>query len=282
MASWRPVPGYAMQAGAGADARICPITMVCTAMALPPRPLIAGNWKMNGLREDAASLVGALAAKHAADAPRCDVVVCPPATLLAATRDLLAGSGIALGAQDCHPAEHGAHTGDVAAPMLADAGCAFVIVGHSERRADHGEDDAAVRAKAEAAYRAGLAAIICIGETAVERDAGKAVEVVRAQLDGSLPPGTGAADTVIAYEPIWAIGSGRTPTPDDVAEVHAAIRARLAERMSGAGDVRILYGGSVKPDNARELLAVTNVDGALVGGACLSADDFSAIWKSCP
>ncbi len=250
-------------------------------MAETRRTLIAGNWKMNGLRADAEGLVRAFAERLAAGGKaRCEVLVCPPATLLFTLAEALAGAGIGLGAQDCHSGASGAHTGDLSAPMLADAGCAYVIVGHSERRADHGEGDELVRAKAEATAAAGLLPIICIGETLDQRDAGRAVEVVERQLDGSLPEGAASDTVVIAYEPVWAIGTGRTPTIADIAEVHASIRARLGDR--GAGDARILYGGSVKPDNAKEILALDDVDGALVGGASLNADDFWAICSASP
>jgi triosephosphate isomerase len=208
-----------------------------------------------------------------------DIMVCPPATLLAQARYFLTGSTIMLGAQDCHPLASGAHTGDISAEMLADAGAQAVIVGHSERRADHGETDALVKAKAGAALRAGLTAIICIGETARERKDGATLQVVRRQLQGSLPEAFRAANTVIAYEPVWAIGSGLTPTPADVAEVHGFIRSQLG-RTIGNGEaraLRILYGGSVKPANASELLFVPDVNGALVGGASLKAADFYAI-----
>jgi triosephosphate isomerase len=249
-----------------------------------PRPLVAGNWKMNGLRADGVALARAIAdLAGPGEGPAAEVLLCPPATLLADVGAALAGSSVRLGAQDCHPEERGAHTGDVSAEMLADLGCAYVIVGHSERRADHGEGDALARAKAEAAHRAGLAAIVCVGEREAERDAGRTLEVVSAQLAGSLPDGAGAGDTVIAYEPVWAIGSGRTPTPAEVAEVHGHLRDDLARRLGpdGAG-VRLLYGGSVKPDNAAELMAVANVNGALVGGASLDADGFWRIVESCP
>jgi triosephosphate isomerase len=206
-------------------------------------------------------------------------MVCPPATLLAQARYALTGSSIRLGAQDCHPLASGAHTGDISAEMLADAGAKAVIVGHSERRTDHGERDALVEAKARAAHRAGLTAIICIGETAQEREQGKTLEVVRRQLEGSLPGDATGANTVIAYEPVWAIGSGLTPTPTDVAELHGFIRGELGRLLGRgeAGALRILYGGSVKPGNASELLFVPDVDGALVGGASLKASDFYAI-----
>ncbi len=239
---------------------------------------------MNCLRQDGVALASDLAerAKPAGDAVACDMALCPPFFLLFPVADAIAGSAIALGAQDCHPEPSGAHTGDIAAPMLADAGCSYVVVGHSERRADHGEGDDLVCAKAEAAHRTGLAAIICIGETLAERDQGQALEVVASQLGGSLPGGANDANTVIAYEPVWAIGTGRTPTTDQVAEIHARIREVLGEKINGADGVRILYGGSVKPDNAAELLAAPNVDGALVGGASLDAASFWGICESCP
>ena len=248
-------------------------------MAETPPTLIAGNWKMNGLGRESETLVRTFAERLAAETPaRCEVVVCPPATLLFTLARALADAGIALGAQDCHTGASGAHTGDLSAAMLADAGCAYVVVGHSERRTDHGEGDGLVRAKAEAARAAGLVPIICIGETADQRDAGRAVAVVGRQLDGSLPDGSTSETVVIAYEPVWAIGTGRTPTTNDIAEVHTSIRARLIDR--GAGDARILYGGSVKPDNAAEILALADVGGALVGGASLNADDFWAICRA--
>ena len=208
----------------------------------------------------------------------CDVLVCPPATLIAAFAGRAGDGAVAIGGQDCHPARSGAHTGDIAAEMLADAGATHVIVGHSERRADHGEDDALVRTKAEAAHRAGLVAIVCVGETEVERDAGQALEVVSRQLAGSLPRGATAANTVVAYEPVWAIGTGRTPSTEDIGEMHGHMRALLGERLTnGAGGMRLLYGGSVKPGNAAEIFSVANVDGALVGGASLKAADFLGI-----
>jgi triosephosphate isomerase len=228
---------------------------------------------MNGRRADGLALAAAVRDGAATD-PGCDVLVCPPATLIALTAALLDGSAVELGGQDCHGAEKGAHTGDVSAEMLADLGCTHVIVGHSERRADHGETDDVVRAKAEAAHRAGLAAIVCVGETEAERDAGTALEVIGRQVDGSLPRGATAANTVIAYEPVWAIGTGRTPGAQDVAEAHGHIRARAGQGM------RLLYGGSVKPGNAGELLHVPEVDGALVGGASLNAADFLTIARA--
>lgn len=248
------------------------------------RPLIAGNWKMNGLRQDGLALARGVAAKLANEgAPSCDLLVCPPATLISDVSGALAGTAIAVGGQDCHAAPSGAHTGDVSAPMLADLGCGYVIVGHSERRTDHGETDEAVRAKAVAAHKAGLIAIVCIGETEAERDQGRTIEVVAGQFHGSLPEGATAVDTVIAYEPVWAIGTGRTPTVADVAEVHAMIRREARTRMGDdAGKLRILYGGSMKPSNARELIAIDDVDGGLIGGASLKVEDFWAIAQSCP
>jgi triosephosphate isomerase len=246
-------------------------------MSMSPRPLIAGNWKMNGLRADALDRVAALAALAGHSDTGCDLVICPPATLLHEVAGSVGGASVILGAQDCHSRESGAHTGDVSAAMLVDAGCRYVIVGHSERRADHQESDAAVRAKAEAAHGAGLIAIICLGESETQRDAGEALAVVESQLAGSLPDGAGAADTVIAYEPIWAIGTGRTPSNEQIAEVHDHLRIRLG---AGGAGVRLLYGGSVKPSNAHEILALGNVNGALVGGASLVADDFWAICRS--
>jgi triosephosphate isomerase len=246
------------------------------------RQLIAGNWKMNGRRAGAVALVRNLAARAAGAGLRCDLLVCPPAPLLLPVGEALAGSPIALGGQDCHPDEDGAHTGDVSAAMLADAGCRFVIVGHSERRTDHGETDALVGAKAAAALGAGLIAVVCVGETLAERDAGKALDVVERQILGSLPAGATPANTVVAYEPVWAIGTGRTPTPEDVAAVHGHLRQVLGRKVPDADRMRLLYGGSVKPDNAQVLLAVPDVDGALVGGASLKADDFWGIAASCP
>jgi len=246
-----------------------------------PRPLVAGNWKMNGT---SASLDEARAMAQAVKGAKldCEIMLCPPATLMASMARALKASRIRLGGQDCHAAASGAHTGDIAAGMLVDAGACAVIVGHSERRSDHHETDAQVRDKAGAAHKAGLTAVICIGETIAEREAGRALEVVDTQITGSLPRGATSANTVIAYEPVWAIGTGRTPTPEEVAEVHGHIRARL-KGLGGADgdDFRILYGGSVKPANAAELMSVSNVNGALVGGASLKADDFIAIVMAC-
>lgn len=244
-----------------------------------PRPLVAGNWKMNGLASllaEADKLKQRLA--DPAVGGKCEVMLCPPATLVGAMAKAAAGSALMVGGQDCHAKASGAHTGDIAAEMLRDAGASAVIVGHSERRADHAEIDAIVRAKAEAAYRAGLMAIVCVGETADERKAGKTLAVVTGQLAGSLPDAATDANTVVAYEPVWAIGTGLTPTVADVAEVHAAVRAALVKRYGDRGQgMRVLYGGSVKPSNARELMSVENVNGALVGGASLKAEDFLGI-----
>ncbi len=240
-----------------------------------PRKLAAGNWKMNGLK---ASLEELRLLKTAHPDAACEVLICPPATLLAPAAQLLDGSVLRVGGQDCHAKASGAHTGDIAAAQLADAGASHVILGHSERRADHGETDALVRAKAEAAHAAGLTAIICVGETAEERDSGATLAVVGAQLAGSLPDAASPANTVVAYEPVWAIGTGRTPTLDQIAEVHDDLRRRLTERFGRNGAAfRLLYGGSVKPSNAAEIFAIGNVDGALVGGASLRAADFGAI-----
>ena len=247
------------------------------------RPLIAGNWKMNGLKASISELQAMVdgASKISAKA---DLLVCPPATLIAAFADRVGGSkSLAIGAQDCHPKPSGAHTGDLSAEMLGNAGATAIIVGHSERRADHGESDALVRQKAEAAWRAGLAAIVCIGETQAQRDAGQTLHVCGAQLDGSLPDGATAANLVVAYEPVWAIGTGLTPTAEDIKQVHKFIRDTLTARFKEEGaKIRILYGGSVKPSNAAELMAVPNVNGALVGGASLKAADFLAIAAGCP
>jgi triosephosphate isomerase len=241
------------------------------------RPLIAGNWKMNGLAASAAELQAIIAASEPL-AARADLLICPPATLVAAFATRARGSVVAIGGQDCHPAPSGAHTGDISAEMLKDAGAWFVIVGHSERRADHGETDSVVNAKAEAAWRAGLAAIVCVGETRSERDTGKALDVVGRQLAASVPDGATAENLVIAYEPVWAIGTGLTPTVKDIEQVHGFIREKLKARFPAEGAaIRILYGGSVKPSNAAELLSVANVNGALIGGASLKAVDFLAI-----
>jgi triosephosphate isomerase len=252
------------------------------------RALIAGNWKMNGVGSAGAGLDGLALARELVrklqlgPSPRSELLVSPPATLISRVAHVLAGSMIAVGGQDCHPAPSGAHTGDVSAEMLREAGCCHVIVGHSERRADHGEADALVRAKAKAALRAGLIAIVCVGETEAERLAGQAVAVVTRQIAGSLPESGTSASVVVAYEPVWAIGTGRTPTEADIAEIHGTIRQALKGRVADSDGVRIIYGGSVKPANAKAILGTKDVDGALVGGASLVAEDFWAIAQSCP
>jgi triosephosphate isomerase len=243
------------------------------------RPLVAGNWKMNGWRAAAAEL-RKIVADGAGLAAAADLMICPPATLLGTFAEVARGSAVAIGGQDCHAEASGAYTGDISAEMLRDTGATAVIVGHSERRTLHGETDADVLAKAKAAWRAGLMAIVCVGETRAERDAGRTLEVLGRQIDGSLPQGGTGANLVVAYEPVWAIGTGLTPTVADVAQAHEFIRKRIAARHGTVADaVRILYGGSVKPSNAGELLAVRNVDGALVGGASLKAEDFLGIAK---
>jgi triosephosphate isomerase len=247
-------------------------------MSTPIKPMVAGNWKMNGPKAGQAELHKMLAGISEDLADRVDVMICPPATLIASFSEKVTGNVMAIGAQDCHAAASGAHTGDLSAGMIADAGAKAVIVGHSERRTDHGETDADVNAKAQAAWSAGLVAVICVGETEAERKTGDAVAVVERQLAGSVPDGATAQNTVIAYEPVWAIGTGLTPTAGDVAEMHEAMRVDLAKRFGAEGSaMRLLYGGSVKPGNAAELMAVDNVDGALVGGASLKADDFLGI-----
>ncbi|QGM98976.1 triose-phosphate isomerase [Methylocystis parvus] len=242
------------------------------------RPLVAGNWKMNGLMASLAEIAAMGTAYDVYLKTRVELILCPPTTLIGLALDVATQGGVGLGAQDCHADASGAHTGDISAEMLKDVGASYVIVGHSERRADHGETDAAVEAKAAAALRAGLTPIICVGETRTEREAGEALAIVGRQIEGSLPadaPGT----IVVAYEPVWAIGTGLTPTLADIADMHAFARERIEARLGGGKGrtVRILYGGSVKPANARELMSVANVDGALVGGASLTAKDFMAI-----
>src|SRR6186713_628367 len=245
------------------------------------RPLIAGNWKMNGLKSSQAEF-DAMREGAASVSAKADLLVCPPASLIAGFAERAKGSKIAVGAQDCHPKASGAHTGDISAEMLADAGATSIIVGHSERRADHGESDVLVRQKAQAAWRAGLVAIVCIGETRAQRDASQTLDVCGTQLKGSLPDGATAANLVVAYEPVWAIGTGLTPTTEDVEQVHRFIRSVLTSRFKVEGSkIRILYGGSVKPSNAAELMAVADVNGALVGGASLKATDFLAIAEAC-
>lgn len=241
------------------------------------RPLVAGNWKMNGLSASRGELAKIIAGAGSL-AGKADLMVCPPATLIATFAIGVRGSSVIVGAQDCHADASGPHTGDISAEMLADAGARAVIVGHSERRAEHHETDPQIRAKAQAAWRAGLGAIVCVGEQRAEREAGKTLDVVGRQLEGSVPDGATAINLVLAYEPVWAIGTGLTPTLADVAEVHAFLRRRLAERFAAEGQrMRLLYGGSVKPGNAKDLLAIPEVNGALVGGASLKAEDFLGI-----
>ncbi|MEI4486809.1 triose-phosphate isomerase [Frigidibacter sp. MR17.14] len=240
--------------------------------------LAAGNWKMNGI---SAALAEIDALKIDFGAPGVEILVCPPATLVDRLSQRVQGSPVMVGGQDCHENETGAHTGDISARMLHDAGASHVIVGHSERRADHHETDAMVRAKTEAAIAADLVAVVCLGESEAERDAGETLAVIGRQLAGSLPDSATAATVVIAYEPIWAIGTGRTPTLDQIAEVHGYLRAELVRRFGAEGDaMRLLYGGSVKPANAAEIFAVPDVDGALVGGASLKAADFGGIIRA--
>ncbi len=241
--------------------------------------LAAGNWKMNGIRASLPELRAIAAGARVAS----EVAVCVPATLISAAAEAVAGTPVAIGGQDCHPAAKGAHTGDIAAEMVADAGGSLVIVGHSERRTDHGETDAEVRAKAEAGWRAGLTVILCIGETEAERRGGQTEAVLSRQIEGSVPDGATADKLVIAYEPVWAIGTGLTPSNDDIVAAHAHIRARLAGRLGQdqADAMRILYGGSVKPDNAATIMALPGVDGGLVGGASLKAADFLVIVAAC-
>lgn len=243
-----------------------------------PKTLIAGNWKMNGMRKDL-SQVRAL--RKLSARATVDIAICPPATLLGALRETVRGSKIALGGQDCHANTHGAHTGDISAEMIKSEGAKYVIVGHSERRSDHGEDNKVVAAKVVAAHRADLVAIMCLGETLAERKKGDALKVIGQQLRGSLPTGVSSKNTVIAYEPVWAIGTGLTPTSQEIEQAHAHLRRALVRLCGADGEkIRILYGGSVKPDNAREILSLANVNGALVGGASLKAKDFGAIIKA--
>ncbi len=238
------------------------------------RKLIAGNWKMNGTSADLPQLE-ALAEKHAE--ATVDVVICGPATLLSR----MAETGLMIGGEDCHPASSGAYTGDISAAMIADTGASHVITGHSERRTDHNEDDALIADKTKAAWDAGLHVILCIGETEAQYRAGDTLDVLRAQMDQSIPEGATAENTTIAYEPVWAIGTGLTPTTDEIKDVHAALRAHLTDKLGQAGaSMRLLYGGSVKAGNAAEIFAQPNVDGALVGGASLKATDFSPIIEA--
>lgn len=243
------------------------------------RPLVAGNWKMNGTRDSLDQIKAISAGVSGPLAEKVDALICPPATLLYVATALCTDSPLMIGAQDCHQNKSGAHTGDISAEMIADCFGTHVIVGHSERRVDHAETDHLVRIKAEAAYAADLTAIICIGETADERKTGQTLEILKRQLAGSVPDDANAENTVIAYEPVWAIGTGLTPTADDVEKAHAFMRDELKSRFGAEGaKFRILYGGSVKPSNAAELMAISNVDGALVGGASLKAADFLAIY----
>lgn len=244
---------------------------------MPPRKLAAGNWKMNGTL---ASLVEVETLMRDCAGAGVEILICPPATLLRPMAERVSAGAVAVGGQDCHAKESGAHTGDISAEQLRDAGAGYVIVGHSERRADHGETDAAVAAKAVAVHRAGIASIICVGETEAQRDANETLDVIARQLAGSVPDCATAANTVIAYEPVWAIGTGRTPTNDQIAEVHAAMREALVARFADGAGFRLLYGGSVKPANAAEIFAIAHVDGALVGGASLKAADFAPIVKA--
>lgn len=247
------------------------------------KKLIAGNWKMNGLSADGTALAKGIAAEvKALGKTQCEFLVCPPFTLLSAVKKALRGAKVALGAQDCHFDAKGAHTGDISPLMLTDLGCSYVILGHSERRADHGESNELVCKKASAAHQAGLKTVICIGETLEQRDAGKTIDVCTQQILGSVPDDSTAADTVIAYEPVWAIGTGKTPTAQDVEDVHAAVRKVLSKKLGkgNANKMRILYGGSVKPSNAKEFLSLPDVDGALIGGASLKVEDFMAIAKN--
>lgn len=240
------------------------------------RMLAAGNWKMNGLNAQLPELLSVIEANPS---PTAEILICPPATLIAAMAELARDFPLSIGAQDCHAESGGAHTGDLSAEMLRDAGAAYVIVGHSERRANHGEVDQTVRAKTEAAWRAGLKAIVCVGETEAERDAGSALDIVAAQLSASIPDGATEDRLVVAYEPVWAIGTGRTASTADIDQMHDAMRVQLCSRLgTEAGSrIRLLYGGSVKPSNAAEIFAIGNVDGGLVGGASLKASDFNAI-----
>ena len=246
------------------------------------RPLVAGNWKMNGTRENLAELKAISEGLGPDLADQIDALICPPATLLYVATAVAETTPLSIGAQDCHDKKSGAYTGDISAEMIADCLATHVLVGHSERRTLHGESNETMRAKAEAAKSAGLVRVICIGETEAERKSGKTLDVLGSQLAGSVPDDATAADTVIAYEPVWAIGTGLTPTVADVTEAHAFIRKEMEARFAGEGArMRLLYGGSVKPDNAAELLAVPHVDGALIGGASLKAADFLAICKAC-
>lgn len=245
--------------------------------------LIAGNWKMNGTPASAEALAAELTARvRGSGQPVAGIALCPPAPLIPSVLAVCKGTSVAVGGQDCHSKEKGAHTGDVSASLLKDLGCTYVIVGHSERRADHGETDAVVKAKAEAALKAGLTPIICVGETEAEREKGETAKVITRQVEGSIPAGANASNTVIAYEPVWAIGTGKTATTADIATVHQQIVDLFAARHGSAALLKVLYGGSVKASNAKEILATANVRGALVGGASLDAAEFWRIIESCP
>ena len=245
-----------------------------------PTPFVAGNWKMNGTSDQIAEFKALTQLLSDSSSARCQVAICPPFTLIAALA-AVGDKSVHVGAQDCHAELKGAHTGDISAAMVVDAGAEFIIVGHSERRADHGESSELIRAKAQAVYNAGVSAIVCVGETESERDAGKTEDVVLGQLLISLPDDATSSNTIVGYEPVWAIGTGKTPTVADVAEIHTAIRVALVERFGEDGNMyRIIYGGSVKPSNAKELMAAENVDGALVGGASLKAQDFNGIIEA--
>jgi len=242
------------------------------------RPLVAGNWKMHGLKASIAEFGRISAGYDPALRAKVDLLVCPPATLMSALAVVALGTRIGIGGQDCHTKAAGAYTGDISAEMIADTGASAVILGHSERRSEHGETDALARAKVEAAWRAGLVAVLCVGETHAERESFRALDVVRSQLAGSVPDGATAANLVVAYEPVWAIGTGLTPTAADIAEMHALLRSEMIARFGHEGrGMRLLYGGSVKPENAAEILSIADVDGALVGGASLKAESFLAI-----
>jgi triosephosphate isomerase len=244
------------------------------------KPFVLGNWKMNGLRADGEALALRLLESHRRGDRAGTMGICPPATLLAPVAELLRGSAILLGGQDCVPQPSGAYTGDISAPMLADLGCQMVIVGHSERRHGHGETSDLVRAKAAAGLAAGLIVVLCVGETEAERDAGAMIDVLDRQLEGSLPGSGSAENLVIAYEPVWAIGTGRTPSIEDIVTAHAHLRRRVAALVADGDQARLLYGGSVKADNAGPIIAAANVDGVLVGGASLDADQFDAIYSA--